>query len=259
MAGMTKEDRAEYEIRLASLDYWTRLSHEQALAYGITSKRDFLAFYRAKDQAAKEELEAVEAANAQAELEAAKVTAWETVTAQFAETFGAELLDQFLDTPKRDQFSFVQAYFQDQPLAACVLYAIHESIINANDDHGNAPWSKGWDDCFGATFSMYLDDWTMIEHSGLWKLGHEIWHEIGISIHAYDRGLPVAETTLARIIFDFWESQTLLALEDFQKNPATQWAYAELMEIAENREIALKRLIQETHSKAKDHLSEKDS
>jgi hypothetical protein len=261
MAGMTKEDRAEYESRLASLDYWTRLSHEQALAYGITSKRDFLAFYRAKDEAAKEELEAIEAANAQAELEAAKATAWQTVTAQFAETFGAELLINFLATDPRHAFGFLQSHFKDQPLAACILYAIHESIIIANDEHGNvaASASKAWDDCFEATFSMYLDDWTMIEHSGLWKLDHEIWHEIGISIHAYDRGLPVAETTLARIIFDFWESQTLLALEDFQKNPATQWAYAELMEIAEKREIALKRLIQETHSKAKDHLSEKDS
>jgi hypothetical protein len=49
MAGMTKEDRAEYESRLAACGYWEALSHTQALAYGLASKREFLARKRKEE------------------------------------------------------------------------------------------------------------------------------------------------------------------------------------------------------------------
>lgn len=181
-------------------------------------------------------------------------THWQFVMTQFAETFGAELLNNFLDTPKRDQFSFVQAYFQEQPLAACVMYAIHESIINANDDHGNAPWSKGWDDCFGATFSMWLDDWSMIEHSGLWKLEHEIWHQIGLLIHAYARNEPTLQKTLAEITLNFWEVELQLAKDCFLAFPASEGLKVELIEIADKHAKAFRAWAIDLHSKAKDQL-----
>jgi hypothetical protein len=181
-------------------------------------------------------------------------THWQFVMTQFANTFGAELLNQFLDTPKRDQFSFVQAYFQEQPLAACVLYAIHESIINANDDHGHAAWSKGWDDCFGATFSMWLDDWSMIEHSGLWRLEHEIWNELGKLVHTYSSGGVVLQKTLAEITLNFWEAELKLAKDCFLAFPASEGLKEELLEIADNHAKAFRAWTIGLHSNAKDQL-----
>jgi hypothetical protein len=181
-------------------------------------------------------------------------TEWQFVMTQFADTFGAELLNKFLDTPKREQFSFVQAYFQEQPLAACVMYAIHESIINANDDHGHAPWSKGWDDCFGATFSMYLDDWTMIEHSGLWKLDHEIWNELGKLVHTYASGGVVLQKTLAEITLNFWETELKLVKECFAARPANGGLKADLLEIADNHAKALRAWVIQTYGNATDNL-----
>ena len=181
-------------------------------------------------------------------------TEWQFVMTQFADTFGAELLNKFLDTPKREQFSFVQAYFQEQPLAACVMYAIHESIINANDDHGHAPWSKGWDDCFGATFSMYLDDWTMLEHSGLWKLDHEIWNELGKLVHTYASNGVVLQKTLAEITLNFWEAELQLVKECFAARPANGGLKADLFEIADNYSKALRAWAIQTYGNATDNL-----
>ena len=181
-------------------------------------------------------------------------TEWQFVMTQFADTFGAELLNKFLDTPKRDQFSFVQAYFQDQPLAACVMYAIHESIINANDDHGHAPWSKGWDDCFGATFSMWLDDWSMIATSGVWAIEWDIWNRIGRLIHAYHRNEQVSQNTLAEITLAFWESELQLVKDCFAARPASPSFKAELLEIADNHAKALRAWVIQTYGNATDNL-----
>jgi hypothetical protein len=52
MANMKKEDRAEYETRLAACDHWTRLAHTQALALGMDTKSAFLARERAKEETA---------------------------------------------------------------------------------------------------------------------------------------------------------------------------------------------------------------
>lgn len=49
---LSKADKAEYETRLSGLDHWRKLSHEQCLAYGLTSKRKFLSEERAKEKQA---------------------------------------------------------------------------------------------------------------------------------------------------------------------------------------------------------------
>ena len=183
-----------------------------------------------------------------------KATNWQHATQRFAATFGMETLNAFFDCPTRERFAFAQSLFQSRPLAACVLYAIEESIINANDDHGHAVWSQAWDECFGATLSMYLDDWTMIEYSGLARLDHEVWPMIGDQIHAYARGLPVHQETLAMIELVFWETETQTALDIFRAEPESYWKKADLLEIAEKRDLAFKRWVQDAFSKANDNL-----
>lgn len=181
-------------------------------------------------------------------------THWQHATQRFAATFGMETLNAFFDCPTRDRFAFAQSLFQSRPLAASILYAIDQSIINANDDHGHAVWSQAWDDCFGTTLSMYLDDWTMIEYSGLARLNHDVWPMIGNQIHAYDRGLSVVEETLATIELAFWETETALALDVFKDEPESHWKKADLLEIAEKRDVAFKRWVQDAFSKANDNL-----
>lgn len=185
-------------------------------------------------------------------------TNWQHATLRFAETFGAEILIEFLATKSVHKFAFAQSLFQSRPLAACVLYAIEESIINANDDHGHAVWSQVWDDCFGATLSMYLDDWTMIEYSGLARLDHAVWPMIGDQIQAYGRNLPVQEQTLATIELAFWETETEIALDIFRAEPESYFKKADLLEIAEKRDIAFKRWVQDAFSKANDNLKGMD-
>ena len=46
---MTKADRLEFDKRLAGLDYYARLAVEQCIAYGMLSKKAFLAREREKD------------------------------------------------------------------------------------------------------------------------------------------------------------------------------------------------------------------
>lgn len=181
-------------------------------------------------------------------------TNWQHATLRFAETFGAELLIEFLATESVQRFAFVQSLFRSRPLAACVLYAIEESIINANDTHWNSLWSQAWDDCFGATLSTYLDDWTMIEHSGLARLNHDVWPMIGRQIHAYDRGLPVQEETLATIELSFWETETEVALDIFRAEPESHWKKEDLLEISGKRDLAFKRWVRDAFSKANDNL-----
>lgn len=181
-------------------------------------------------------------------------THWQHATLRFAETFGAEILIEFLATESVKRFAFVQSLFQSRPLAACVLYAIEESIINANDTHWNALWSQAWDDCFGATLSMYLDDWSMIEYSGLARLDHDVWPMIGDQIQAYGRNLPVQEQTLATIELSFWETETEIALDIFRDEPESYWKKADLLEISEKRDLAFKRWVQDAFSKANDNL-----
>lgn len=252
MAGMTKEDRAEYETRLASVGYWRKLSHENALNYGLTSKREFLATERAKE-AQSTAIETKEETPMQPATQPHEfATHWQRAIARFVETFGTEIIAEYMKCPSRDRFAFAQSVFPSNPLAACVLYAIEESAINANDTHGNAFASKAWDDCFGATLSMYLDDWTMIEYSGLARLNHDVWPMIGNQIHAYDRGLSVQEQTLATIELSFWETETALALDIFRDEPESYWKKADLLEIAEKRDLAFKRWVQDAFSKAND-------
>lgn len=181
-------------------------------------------------------------------------TNWQHATQRFAATFGMETLNAFFDCPTRERFAFAKSLFQSRPLAACVLYAIEESIINANDDHGHAVWSKAWDDCFGATLSAWLDDWSMIATSGIAKLEWEVWAVIGDQIQAYGRNLPVQEQTLAKIELDFWQTETEIALEAFRAEPENNWKKADLLEISEKRDLAFKRWVQDAYSKANDNL-----
>lgn len=182
-------------------------------------------------------------------------TNWQHATLRFAATFGMETLNAFFDCPTRDRFAFAQSLFQSRPLAASILYAIDQSIINANDDHGHAVWSQAWDDCFGATLSMYLDDWTMIEYSGLARLDHDIWGVIGDQIQSYGCNWPlVKEETLAKIELDFWQTETEIALGFFTDEPESFWKKADLLEIAEKRDLAFKRWVQDAFSKANDNL-----
>lgn len=181
-------------------------------------------------------------------------THWQYAMQRFAETFGTETLNAFFDCPTRDRFAFAQSLFRSRPLAACVLYAIEESIINANDTYGHAVWSQAWDECFGATLSMYLDDWTMIATSGIAKLDWEVWAVIGDQIQAYGRNLPVQEQTLAKIELDFWQTETEIALEAFRAEPENNWKKADLLEISEKRDLAFKRWVQDAYSKANDNL-----
>ena len=182
-------------------------------------------------------------------------TNWQHATLRFAATFGMETLNAFFDCPTRERFAFAKSLFQSRPLAASILYAIDQSIINANDTHGHAVWSQAWDDCFGATLSMYLDDWSMIEYSGLARLDHDVWPMIGDQIQSYGCNWPlVKEETLAKIELDFWQTETALALDVFRDEPANHWKKADLLEIAEKRDLAFKRWVQDAFSKANDNL-----
>lgn len=181
-------------------------------------------------------------------------THWQYATLRFAETFGAEVLVEFLATESVQRFAFVKSLFQSRPLAACVLHAIEESIINANDTHWDALWSQAWDDCFGATLSAWLDDWSMIATSGIAKLEWEVWAAIGNQIQAYGCNLPVQEQTLAKIELDFWQTETEIALEAFRAEPENNWKKADLLEISGKRDLAFKRWVQDAYSKANDNL-----
>lgn len=46
---MTKDDRLEFDLRLAKLDHYTRMAVEKCIAYGLTSKKAFLEEQRALD------------------------------------------------------------------------------------------------------------------------------------------------------------------------------------------------------------------
>lgn len=178
-------------------------------------------------------------------------TAFDKAIAQASEAFGHEIVNAFLDCPFRDRFAFVQSLFNSRPIAACILHAIDEAIINANDDYGFAVWSKAWDDCFAATLDCWLDDWSMIAQSGLARIDWEIWQEIGNRIHAYHRGEFQTEETLAEITFHFWDIETLLAEDAFRASPTESNKIA-LIEIAEIRFAAYRAKVLETYSNAKE-------
>lgn len=178
-------------------------------------------------------------------------TAFERAIAQASETFGHETVNAFLDCPSRDRFAFVQSLFNSNPIAACILYAIDESIINANDDHGFGVWTKAWDDCFAATLDCWLDDWSMIAQSGIARIDWDMWQEIGNRIHAYHRGELQTVETFAEITFHFWDIQTLLVEDAFRANP-TESNKLELLEFAANRFAAYRAMIIETYGNAKE-------
>lgn len=179
-------------------------------------------------------------------------TAYDHAIAQASKAFGHEIVNAFLDCPSRDRFAFVQSLFNSNPIAACVLHAIDESIINANDDHGRAVWSKAWDDCFAATLDCWLDDWSMIEHSGIARIDWEIWQEIGNRIHAYHRGELQTVETLAEIKLNFWNVELLLAEDAFRANPTESNKIA-LLEIAEIRFAMYRARVLEIYSNAKEN------
>lgn len=47
---MTKADRMEFDKRRFALDYWARLSLDNCLYYGLTSKSKWLAEQRSKEE-----------------------------------------------------------------------------------------------------------------------------------------------------------------------------------------------------------------
>lgn len=250
MAGMTKEDRAEYETRLAACGYWERLSHENALNYGLTSKRDFLNRKRAEEAEAMAQAETAKEETATESVEPTE-NPFAVAIAQASEAFGKETVEAFLACPSRDRFAFVQSLFNSNPIAACILYAIDESVINANDDHGFYTFSSEWLDCFAATLDCWLDDWSMIAHSGIARIDWEIWQEIGNRIHAYHRGELQTVETLAEIKLHFCDVELLLAEDDFRANPTESNKIA-LLEIAEIRFAAYRARILEIYSNAKE-------
>lgn len=173
--------------------------------------------------------------------------------AQASKAFGHDFVEAFLDC--RDRFAFVQYHFAKRPLACCILYAIEESMTNANDDHGRAVWSKAWDDCFAATLSCWLDDWSMIEHSGIWKgLSFEAWQVLGDCIHAYHRGEQVSETALCDIELDIAETDLSYALEAFKDAPKSDAAKFDLLDAIEHHARALRVWTLETYSNAKEEI-----
>ena len=95
----------------------------------------------------------------------------------------------------------------------------------------------------------------MIEYSGLARLDHDIWAVIGDQIQSYGCNWPlVKEETLAKIELDFWQTETEIALGFFTDEPANHWKKADLLEIAEKRDVAFKRWVQDAFSKANDNL-----
>lgn len=177
-------------------------------------------------------------------------TRFEKKIARACEAFGADFVNGFLFT--RDRDAYVRFHFESRPVASCILYAIGQAIENANDDHGKAVWSKAWDDCFADTFEMWLDDWSMIEHSGICNLNHNIWSDIGGAIQSYLCGFSVTEKTLAEIILHFWDVELILAKDDFQLNPHCASRKESLLEILGEREKAYRIWVIKTHSMAKD-------
>jgi hypothetical protein len=102
---------------------------------------------------------------------------------------------------------------------------------------------------------MYLDDWSMLEYSGLARLDHDVWAVIGDQIQSYGCNWPlVKEETLSKIELDFWQTETEIALGFFTDEPANPWKKADLLEISEKRDIAFKRWVQDAFSKANDNL-----